>query len=253
MGKSKIALVTGGSRGIGRDSALSLARKGIDVILTYHVQREQGEAVVKEMEAMGSKAALLQLDVAKVSSFDAFVEQLTGVLGDKWGAKQIDFLINNAGVSNHTPISDVTEAEFDNLVDIHFKGVFFLTQKLLPFLADHGAIVNTSTGLTRFVSPGSALYASIKGSIEVFTTYLAQELGSRKIRVNVIAPGAINTEFSGDAYAKNPQLKDMIGSMTALGRIGEASDIGKLTASLCSDEMGWVTGQCIEASGGMRL
>ncbi|EHI99522.1 short-chain dehydrogenase/reductase SDR [Clostridium sp. DL-VIII] len=250
---SKIALVTGGSRGIGRDSAISLAKKGIDVIITYNNQKEKADEVVKEIEANGGKAAAIQLDVNNISSFDSFASKVSDVLKDEWNREQFNFLINNAGISNHTPILEVTEEEFDKIVNVHFKGVFFLTQKLIPLIADKGGIVNTSTGLTRFTAPGSGLYAAAKGAVEVFTRYLAKELGARGIRANTIAPGAVNTEFSGDTYIKNPSLKDTIGSYAALGRIGEASDIGGVVASLCTDEMGWVTGQRIEASGGMLL
>lgn len=250
---NKIALVTGGSRGIGRNSAISLSKKGIDVIITYNNQKEKADEVVKEIEANGGKAAAIQLDVSNISSFDSFASKLSDVLKDKWNREQLNFLINNAGISNHTPILEVTEEEFDKIVNIHFKGVFFLTQKLIPLIADKGGIVNTSTGLTRFTFPGSGLYASAKGAVEVLSRYLAVELGARGIRVNTIAPGAVNTEFSGDTYIKNPGLKDMIGSYAALGRIGEASDIGGVVASLCTDEMGWVTGQRIEASGGTLL
>ncbi|WP_146950970.1 SDR family NAD(P)-dependent oxidoreductase, partial [Clostridium beijerinckii] len=185
--------------------------------------------------------------------FDSFASKLSDVLKDKWNREHFDFLINNAGISSHTPILEVTEEEFDKIVNVHFKGVFFLTQKLIPLIADKGGIVNTSTGLTRFTAPGSGLYAAAKGSVEVFTRYLAIELGARGIRANTIAPGPVNTEFSGDTYIKNPSLKDTIGSYAALGRIGEASDIGGVVASLCADEMGWVTGQRIEASGGMLV
>jgi NAD(P)-dependent dehydrogenase (short-subunit alcohol dehydrogenase family) len=250
---SKIALVTGGSRGIGRNSAISLSKKGIDVIITYNNQKEKADEVVKEIEANGGKAAAIQLDVSDISSFDSFVSKLSDVLKNKWSQERFNFLINNAGISNHTPILKVTEEEFDKIFNVHFKGVFFLTQKLIPLIADKGGIVNTSTGLTRFTVPGSGIYASVKGAVEVFTRYLAKELGAKGIRVNTIAPGAINTEFSGDAYIKNPGLKDFIGSQTTLGRIGEASDIGGVVASLCTDEMGWVNAQRIEASGGMFL
>ncbi|SPF49356.1 Short-chain dehydrogenase [Candidatus Desulfosporosinus infrequens] len=246
---SKIALVTGGSRGIGRNSAITLSKKGIDVIITYNNQKEKADQVVKEIEANGAKAVALQLDVSDVSTFDSFVSMLSDVLKDKWNQEHFDFLINNAGISNHTPTLEVTEEEFDKIVNTHFKGVFFLTQKLIPLIADKGGIVNTSTMLTHVTYPGSGLYAAAKGAVEVFTRYLAKELGARGIRANTIAPGAVNTEFSGDTYIKNPGLKDMIASQTALGRMGEASDIGGVVASLCTDEMGWVTGQCIEASG----
>lgn len=251
--KNKIALVTGGSRGIGRNSAISLSKKGIDVIITYNNQKEKADEVVKEIEANGVKAFALQLDVSNVSTFDSFMSKLSDVLKDKWNQEHFNFLINNAGISNHTPIIEVTEEEFDKIVNVHFKGVFFLTQKLVPLIADKGEIVNTSTALTRIAAPGSGLYAAAKGAIEVFTRYLAKELGTRGIRANTIAPGAVNTEFSGDTYIKNPGLKDIIGANTALGRIGEASDLGGVVASLCTDEMGWVNGQRIEASGGMSL
>jgi len=245
---SKIALVIGGSRGIGRNSAIALSEKGIDVIITYN-KKEKADEVVKGIEANGAKATAIRLDVSDVSSFDSFVYKLSDVLKVKWNQEYFDFLINNAGISNHTPILIVTEEEFDKIFNIHFKGVFFLTQKLIPLIADKGVIVNTSTALTRVSSPGSGLYAAAKGAVEVFTRYLAIELGARGIRVNTIAPGAVNTEFSGDTYIKNPGLKDMIASQTALRRMGEASDIGGVVASLYTAEMGWVTGQRIEASG----
>ncbi len=250
---SKIALVTGGSRGIGKNSAIALSKKGIDVIITYNNQKEKADLVVKEIEANGAKAVAMQLDVSDVSSFDFFASKLSDVLKKNWDQEHFDYLINNAGVSNHTTILEVTEEEFDKIVNIHFKGVFFLTQKLIPLIADKGAIVNTSTALTRLTLPGSGLYAAAKGAVEVFTRYLAKELGARGIRANTIAPGPVNTEFSGDTYIKNPGLKDMIGSQTALGRIGEASDIGGVVANLCTDEMGWVTAQRIEVSGGTGL
>lgn len=250
---SKIALVTGGSRGIGRDSAISLSKKGLDIIITYNNQKEKADDVVKEIQANGCRATAIQLDVSDMSSFDFFVSKLSDVLKDEWNQAHFDFLINNAGISNHNPILKVTEEEFDKIFNVHFKGVFFLTQKLIPLIADKGGIINTSTALTRFTGFGSGLYASAKGAIEVFTRSLAKELGARGIRANTIAPGAVNTEFSGDTYIKNPGIKDLIAANTALGRIGEASDIGGVVASLCTDEMGWVTGQRIEVSGGMSL
>jgi NAD(P)-dependent dehydrogenase (short-subunit alcohol dehydrogenase family) len=246
---SKIALVTGGSRGIGRNSAISLSKKGIDVIITYNNQKEKADEVVKEIEASGAKAAAIQFDVGDISSFDSFVVKLSDVLKDKWNREHFNFLINNAGISNHTPFLKVTEEEFDKIFNVHIKGVFFLTQKLMPVIADKGGIVNISTMLTHVSSPGSGLYAAAKGAIEVFTRYLAKEFGPRGIRVNTVAPGAVNTEFSGDTYIKNPGYKDYIASQTALGRMGEAFDIGGVIASICTDEMGWVTGQRIEASG----
>lgn len=249
----KIALVTGGSRGLGRDSAVSLAKKGIDVIITYNSQREKALQTVEEIEKNGGKAAALQLDTGKISSFENFKLEFTEVLEKKWERKNFDFLINNAGFGVYAPITDLTEEQFDSLMNVHFKGVLFLTQKLLPVITDGGGIVNISTGLTRFTIPGSGAYAAMKGAVEILTKYMAKELGARGIRVNAVAPGAINTEFSGDRYIKNPEIKDQIGSQTALGRIGEATDIGGVVASLCTDDMGWVNAQRIEVSGGMML
>ncbi|WP_127530944.1 SDR family NAD(P)-dependent oxidoreductase [Paenibacillus kobensis] len=251
--KRKVALVTGGSRGLGRNSALALVRKGIDVIVTYHTQRDQAEAVVREIEGMGGQAAMLQLDAGNVSSFAEFAARLSAVLNEQWGRTQIDYLINNAGIGLNSPFAETTEEQFDRLMNIHFKGVYFLTQKLLPFLADQGAIVNVSTGLTRFAFEGYSAYASMKGAIEVMTRYLAKELGRRGIRVNAVAPGAIATDFGGGQLKSNAGMRDHIGSLTALGRAGEADDIGGVVASLCTDEMGWVNAQRIEASGGMVL
>ncbi|WP_040952755.1 SDR family oxidoreductase [Gorillibacterium massiliense] len=250
---AKIALVTGGSRGLGRNSALALAKKGIDVIVTYHTQKEQADAVVREIEKAGRKSAALQLDAGLVVSFDGFAAALSELLKDKWGREQFDFLVNNAGFGVKAPIAETTEEMFDSLMNVHFKGVFFLTQKLLPLLTDNGGIVNLSTGLTRFALEGSGAYAAMKGAVEVLTKYLAKELGARGIRVNVVAPGAIATDFGGGTVRDNPQLNGFIGSVTALGRVGEPDDIGGIVAALCTQEMGWVNAQRIEASGGMFL
>jgi NAD(P)-dependent dehydrogenase (short-subunit alcohol dehydrogenase family) len=249
----KIALVTGGSRGLGRNAAIALARKGIDVIFTYNTQKDQADSVVKEIESIGRRAAALQLDAGLVASFDGFAAQLTGVLKEQWGRDQFDFLINNAGFGINEPIASTTEEQFDSLMNVHFKGVYFLTQKLLPLLADNGGIVNISTGLTRFAIEGYSAYAAMKGAIEVLTKYMAKELGRRGIRVNAVAPGAIATDFGGGALKKNKQASDHIGAATALGRVGEADDIGGVVASLCTQELGWVNAQRIEASGGMFL
>lgn len=251
--QAKVALVTGGSRGLGRNAALALSRKGIDVIITYQQQKEQAEAVVKEIEAEGRKAAALQLDAGAVASFDGFASQLSQVLKEKWNQEQLDFLINNAGFGLRAPLDSTTEEQFDSLMNVHFKGVFFLTQKLLPLIADHGGIVNISTGLTRFAIEGSGPYAAMKGAIEVLTKYMAKEWGRRGIRVNVVAPGAIATEFGGGYLKSNEGMRDYIGSQTALGRVGEPDDIGGVVAALCTPEMGWVNAQRIEASGGMFL
>ncbi len=249
----KIALVTGGSRGLGRDSAISLAKKGIDVVITYNSQKEKADETVAEIEKIGGRAAALQLDAGNISSFENFKLKFLEVLEKKWGKKHFDFLINNAGFGIYSPVAELTEEQFDSLMNVHFKGVFFLTQKLLSVLADGGGIVNISSGLTSFTVPGSGAYAAMKGAVEILTKYMAKELGVRRIRVNIVAPGAINTEFSGDRYVKHPEIKDQIGAQTALGRIGEATDIGGVVASLCTDDMGWVNAQRIEASGGMML
>ncbi len=248
---TKIALVTGGSRGLGRDAALALSRKGIDVILTYVSQKEQAEVVVGEIERNGGKAAALYLNAGDASSFDSFVLGLTELLRTKWNAERIDFLVNNAGIGLNTPIANTTEEQFDSLMNIHFKGVFFLTQKLVPHMNDHGAIINLSTGLTRFSIAGYGAYAAMKGAIEVLTKYMAKELGPRGIRVNAVAPGAIATDFNG--LNVNEEGRKHIGSLIALGRVGEPEDIGGVVASLCTDELGWINGQRIEASGGMNL
>ncbi|HEY1170377.1 MAG TPA: SDR family oxidoreductase [Verrucomicrobiae bacterium] len=248
----KIALITGGSRGLGRNTALKLARDGADIILTYRERKAEGEAVLSEIEQLGCKAALLQLDVSKTSGFDSFVKALAETLQTKWQRNDFDFLINNAGIDRAAPFAQATEKDFDDLFNVHFKGVFFLTQKLLPLLADGGRIVNTSTGLARFAIPGYAAYASMKGAIEVFTRYLAKELGARRITANTIAPGAIETDFTKDALS-HPGLREFLSAQTALGRVGVADDIGGVISFLCSEEGRWVNAQRLEASGGMFL
>jgi NAD(P)-dependent dehydrogenase (short-subunit alcohol dehydrogenase family) len=249
---NKIALVTGGSRGLGRNIALHIARKGNDVILTYRQKKEEGEAVVAEIEKLGRKAVALRLDVGDLSQFDGFRDALAQALEAKWKRKDFDFLINNAGIDRSSTIDQTTVEAFDELLNVHFKGVYFLTQKLLPLIADGGRIVNTSTGLARFALPGYAAYASMKGAIEVFTRYLAKELGHRGIAANVVAPGAIETDFTRDAL-EHPGVKDFIALQTALGRVGVPDDIGGVVAFLCSEEGRWVNAQRLEASGGMFL
>jgi NAD(P)-dependent dehydrogenase (short-subunit alcohol dehydrogenase family) len=249
---NKIALVTGGSRGLGRNVALQLARKGNDVILTYRQKREEGEAVVAEIEKSGRNAMSLQLDVADLRQFNSFRDALARALETNWQRKDFDFLINNAGIDRYSTIDQTTEEAFDELLNVHFKGVYFLTQKLLPLIANGGRIVNTSTGLARFATPGYAAYASMKGAIEVFTRYLAKELGPRGIAANVVAPGAIETDFTRRAL-ENPEVKDFLASQTALGRVGVPDDIGGVVAFLCSEEGRWVNAQRLEASGGMFL
>lgn len=248
-----IVLITGGSRGLGRSMALQSAQRGIDVLLTYRSNRKEAEAVVAEIEKSGRRAAALQLDVGVASSFAAFVEQVRVVLNNHWQRDRFDFLVNNAGIGAHAAFAETTEAQFDELMNIHLKGPFFLTQKLLPLLVDGGRILNISTGLARFATPGYSAYAAMKGAIEVLTRYQAKELGRRGIAVNVVAPGAIETDFNGGAVRDNKQLNDFVASQTALGRVGRPEDIGGVVASLLSPENGWITAQRIEASGGMFL
>lgn len=249
----KIALVTGGSRGLGKDMALSLAKKGIDVVLTYNSKKEEALAVVAEIEQAGQKAAALQLDAADVKSFDAFFIQVKTVLKDTFETDHFDFLINNAGIGIHAPFAETTEEQFDLLLNVQFKGVFFLTQKALPLLNDGGRIINLSTGLARFSNPGYAAYASMKGAIETLTKYQAKELGSRGIAVNVVAPGAIETDFAGGAVRDNPNVNKYLAGTTALGRVGKPDDIGGVVAFLCTDDARWINAQRIEVSGGMNL
>ena len=249
----RIAIVTGGSRGLGKSTALNLARQGVDVILTYKAQADAAQAVVAEIEALGRKAVALPLDVAVSASFAAFAAQVREVLQSRWAAQHFEVLVNNAGSGLHVALTEATEAQFDDMVNIHFKSTFFLTQKLLPLMADGGRIVNLSSGLTRFAFPGYGVYASMKGAVETLTKYMAKELGPRGIAVNVVAPGAIATDFSGGAVRDNAQLNAMLSAQTALGRVGEAEDIGPMIASLVSADNRWVNAQRIEVSGGMML
>jgi NAD(P)-dependent dehydrogenase (short-subunit alcohol dehydrogenase family) len=252
MSTLKIALITGGSRGLGRNTAIQLARAGTDIILTYRQARAEGEAVVSEIESLGAKAALLQLDVADNTSFGPFAAALEHLLSKGWQRNNFDFLINNAGIDRPAPFAQTTETAFDELFQVHVKGVFFLTQQLLPLLADSGRIVCTSTGLTRFAVPGYAAYASAKGALEVLVKYLAKELGPRGITANIVAPGAIETDFTRAAL-EHPGLKEFLASQTALGRVGVPDDIGGVVAFLCSEAGRWVNAQRLEASGGMFL
>lgn len=253
MGNSKIALVTGGSRGLGENMAISLAQKGLDVILTYRSNKDEAQKTVIEVEQMGQKAHALQLDVADMGSFDAFVQEVKKMLKSQFGTEKIDFLINNAGIGINAIISETTEEQFDTLVDIHFKGAFFLTQKLLPLLAGGGGIVNISSGLARFSLPGFSVYGSLKAAMEALTRYQAKELGARKIRSNVVAPGAIETDFGGGVNKTDEEKRAIIASVTALGRVGLPDDIGGVVAFLCTDDAKWINGQRIEASGGMMI
>lgn len=249
----KIALVTGGSRGLGRNTALQLARSGADVIVTWHTREEGAAETCAEVEQLGRKAARLKLDAADISTFPEFRSRLGAVLNDGWRRDGFDFLVNNAGIDIPSPFGETTEEQFDALLDVHFKGVYFLTQTLAPLVADGGRIVCVSTGLTRFAIPGFAAYASMKGAVEVLVKYLAKELGPRRITANAIAPGAIETDFTRGAFEHNPKLKEILASQTALGRVGLPDDIGGVVAFLCSEEGRWVNAQRLEASGGMFL
>jgi NAD(P)-dependent dehydrogenase (short-subunit alcohol dehydrogenase family) len=251
--KTKIALVTGASRGLGKNTALTLARKGVDVIVTYHNSEEDAQNVVSAIADLGAQAVALQLDTSNTKTFDGFAEQVKQSLQEKWQTEHFDFLVNNAGVGVYASFADTTEDDFDRLMNIHVKGVFFLTQKLLPLINDGGRIVNISSGLARFALPGYAAYASMKGAIEVLTRYMAKELGQRQIAVNVVAPGAIETDFNSGAVRDNPEINSFIASQTALGRVGLPDDIGGAIASLLSAENRWINGQRIEVSGGMFL
>ena len=249
----RIALITGGSRGLGRNTAESLSRKGIDSVITYNARADEARKVVTAIQAEGRQAVALQLDTGAVGTFVRFAEKLKHILRETWGQDRFDFLINNAGTSHHNSFEKTTEEEMDFLYNVHFKGVFFLTQKLLPLINDGGRIINLSSGLTRIIFPGSAAYGSMKGAIEVLTKYMAKELGPRRITVNVVAPGALATDFSGGMVRDNPEINKRVADMTALGRVGLPDDIGPMIASLLSEDNRWVNAQRIEASGGMSI
>ena len=249
----KINLITGGSRGLGKSMALHLADKGQDSIITYHSKKTEAEALVKEIHAKGRKAVALQLDVSKSETFDSFVAEVKKALTTTWKADRFDHLVNNAGTGVGVLIAETTEAQFDEMMNIHVKAPYFLTQKLLPVMNDGGRIINVSSGLARFSFPSRAPYAIMKGAIEVFTRYLAAELGQRRITANTLAPGAIATDFGGGGTRDNPQVSANIAGMTALGRVGLPDDIGALAAAMLSDDFRWVNGQRIEAAGGFML
>jgi NAD(P)-dependent dehydrogenase (short-subunit alcohol dehydrogenase family) len=250
---NKIALVTGGSRGLGKDMALSLGKKGIDVILTYHSKKEEAINVVREIEQGGRKAAALAFDAGNIKALNGFMEEVLKTLKVKWNGDTFDFLINNAGVGATIPISSAKEEDFDRLTDIHFKSVYFLTQKCLPHMNDQGGVIFISSGTTRFCVPGYSIYSSLKGAVEVFSRAVANEFGNRGIRSNVVAPGPIETDFNNAGIRNNPQYKTMLSSRTALGRVGNADDIGAVVAFLCTEDAKWVNGQRIEVSGGINL
>jgi NAD(P)-dependent dehydrogenase (short-subunit alcohol dehydrogenase family) len=253
MNNTKIALVTGGSRGLGKDMALSLANKGIDVILTYRSQQAEAEEVVRTIEATGRKAAALPLDMAVLSGLNGFVQAIAETLQTHFNASGIDYLVNNAGMGATVPFANVTEELFDEFLNVHYKGIYFLTQKLLPHLNEGGGIVNISSGTTRFANPGYSVYASMKGAVEVLTKYWAKELGTKGIRCNIVAPGPVETDFNNAAIRSNPQMKERLASLSPLNRVGTAEDIGGVVAFLCTDEARWVNGQRIEVSGGINV
>jgi NAD(P)-dependent dehydrogenase (short-subunit alcohol dehydrogenase family) len=250
---STISLITGASRGLGRNTALAIAGRGGDVIVTYHSAQAEAQAVVAEIEALGRKALAFQLDVGDCATFATFATRLRVALQEHWQRDRFDHLVNNAGHGDHALFGHTAEAQFDRLVNVHFKGVYFLTQALLPLLADGGRIVNLSSGLTRVAFPGYAAYAAVKGAVEVLTRYLAKELGGRGIAVNTVAPGAIETDFGGGAVRDNPEVNRLFAGMTALGRAGGPDDIGPMVASLLAAENRWVTAQRIEVSGGQGI
>ena len=249
---TKIALVTGGSRGLGKDMALSIARKGLDVILTYRSKEEEARQVVKQIEETGRKAVALRLDMSDFSSIDNFVKEVSDTLRANWNAGALDYLVNNAGMGATVPFEKVSEELFDEFLNVHFKGIYFLTQKFLPYINNGGGIINISTGTTRFANPGYSVYASMKGAIEVFTKYLAKELGVKGIRANVVAPGPVETDFNSGAIRGNAEAKNRLSSLTPLGRVGRADDIGGVVSFLCSEDAKWINGQRIEVSGGIN-
>ncbi|WP_417356851.1 SDR family NAD(P)-dependent oxidoreductase [Flavobacterium sp.] len=251
--RTKIAIVTGGSRGLGRNMAISLAQKGIDVIFTYNSNKEKADEVVAQIKSLGQKAIAYQLNTADTSSFEGFIKKATKHLEENTGSPNFDFLINNAGTALYSSFEDTTEEQVDEVFNIHYKGVFFLTQKALPYINEGGRIINISSGLARFSFNGSSAYGSMKGAIEVLTRYLAKELGPRKIAANIVAPGAIETDFGGGHVRDNKEVNNQVASVTALGRVGLPDDIGGVVAFLCTDEARWINGQRIEVSGGMML
>lgn len=251
--QSKIALVTGGSRGLGKDSALQLARRGFDIIITYQTKKEAADQVVREIEAIGQKGFALSLDISSTAGFDQFTDEVRSLLSTQFASAKLDALVNNAGIGLNATFETTTEEILDAMTNIHFKGPFFLTQKLLPLLNDGSSIVNTSSGLARFSFEGYAAYGAMKAAVDSLSRYQALELGSRKIRVNSVAPGAIETDFGGGAVRDIAEYNQSISSQTALGRVGLPDDIGTVVAFLCSDDSKWINAQRIEASGGFRI
>ena len=250
---NKIALVTGGSRGLGKEMALALADKNIDVVLTYKANKDEAEKIVAEIEKKGHKAATLSFDLSEMKAIDPFIAEFKKVLKSKWSTDRFDFLINNAGMGGSVAIPQVTEEIFDNFLNVHFKGVYFLTQKLINSINDNGSVINISTGTTRFTNPGYSVYSSMKAAVEMFTKHVAKDFGSRGIRANIVAPGPIETDFNNAMIRNNPQLKERLSSLSPLSRVGVANDVGPVVAFLCTDESRWINGQRIEVSGGINL
>lgn len=249
----KIVLITGGSRGLGRNMALAIAQKGMDLLITYNSNKEAADEVVAQIEALGQKAKAFRLDTSDITQFTPFLNEVSAYLQSAYGKTGFDFLVNNAGTALYAPVTEVTPEQMDAIYNIHYKGVFFLTQQALPYLNDGGGIINISSGLTRITFPGSSVYASLKTAVETLTRYLAKELGPRKIRVNVIAPGAIETDFGGGRTRDNKEINAQIAGFTALGRVGLPDDIGGVVAFLCTQDAYWINGQRLEVSGGQAL
>jgi NAD(P)-dependent dehydrogenase (short-subunit alcohol dehydrogenase family) len=252
-GTGRIALVTGANRGLGRSTALRLAEDGVDLLITYRSHADEAQAVVDAATALGRTAHAFQLDTGRVEDFAPFADELRAVLKDSWDREDFDFLVNNAGGGLSSPFTETTVESFDELMNVHVRGVYFLTQTLAPLIADGGRIINLSSGLARFTTPGFSAYAAMKGAVEVLTRYLAKELGGRGITANIVAPGPVATDFGGGAVRDNAQMRGYLESQTALGRVGEAADIGGVISALLSERTGWINGQRIEASGGMLL
>ena len=249
----KIAIVTGGSRGLGKDMALSLAKKNLDVLITYNNNETMAEETVADIKEQGGNAAALHLNMSDFNSLDVFVAAVKDTLNSNFNATHFDYLVNNAGMGKTVPFAEVTETIFDEFMNVHYKGVYFLTQKLLPIINEGGGIVNISSGTTRFANPGYSVYASMKGAIETLTKYFAKELGAKGIRANVVAPGPIETDFNSAMIRNNPQFKTMLSSLSPLGRVGNADDIGSVVAFLCTEDAKWINGQRIEVSGGINV
>jgi NAD(P)-dependent dehydrogenase (short-subunit alcohol dehydrogenase family) len=249
----KIALITGASRGLGRNTAIHLAEKGVGVVITYLSNKGEADTAIKEIEAKGAKGVALRLDTSKSDTFEVFKQRFGLSLKETWGRADFDYLVNNAGFGIAKSILETTEEEFDKLVNTQYRGLFFITQKLIPLVKDGGSIVNISSGLTRFALGNNSAYAMTKGGVEVFTRYLARELGRRQITANSVAVGATETDFGGGVIRDNPEYHKLISSMVALGRPGKPDDIGRMIASLLSDDNHWINAQRIEVSGGMSI